>query len=120
MAYFEALSDDQFNSLIANRLKEDRKAAKVSQEDVANGTGYSKSKVKNIENGRSTIDFPTLRRFCKYYNKTIQYYLPECKETLVEEVDLGDAAESYMSLSHAEQEAIKQFIIALADSRDRK
>ena len=59
-------------------------------------------------------------RIQEYYNKTIQYYLPECKETLVEEVDLGEAAESYMSLSHAEQEAIKQFIIALADSRDRK
>lgn len=118
MAYTDELSDTELlagdvNSQIVDQLKEDRQAAGVSQKVVANAIGYTDGVIKNIESGRTKVTIDTLLRLCIYYKKTIYHYLPKCRATKMEVVDLGEAAEPYLRLSYEEKELIKKNIIAL-------
>ena len=114
MSYEDVLSDDEFNSFIAAQIKKCRKEVKKTQKEVSKGTGYSVSKIKNIENGHTTVDLSTLRTICRFYNKTLDYFFPACKETQIEALDLGEATDAYRSLPREIKKQINQVIITFA------
>ena len=58
-----------------NRLKEVRKAHRMTQSQVAAIVGIGQSGYSFWESGRSKIDDASLRKLAKYYNVTVDYLL---------------------------------------------
>lgn len=59
---------------IGSKLKELRKTKKLSQDDVANGTGICRSSLSNYETGRRTPALNQLVILANYYGVTLDYF----------------------------------------------
>ncbi|MEO2238256.1 helix-turn-helix transcriptional regulator [Dorea sp. YH-dor226] len=121
MALIIELSDDDFNNRLAKRLKEYRESMHLTQKKVAEATGFSVNTVKNMESGKTTIDFAKLRTVCRYYKKTIHDYLPECPETQFEFEAYKEISDMILLISKmppAKQEFARKFLQQLDEFND--
>jgi transcriptional regulator with XRE-family HTH domain len=59
---------------IGGKLKELRKTKRLSQDDVANGTGICRSSLSNYETGRRTPALNQLVILANYYGVTLDYF----------------------------------------------
>ena len=59
---------------IGSKLKELRKTKRLSQDDVANGTGICRSSLSNYETGRRTPALNQLVILANYYGVTLDYF----------------------------------------------
>lgn len=67
-------SDEEATSL-ANRLREAREFANLSQGFVAEQTGLSRSAISEIERGQRRVESLELKRFAAVYRMPIEYFL---------------------------------------------
>ena len=115
------LSNDDFNNEMGKRLRNYRESLHITRETVAEATGYSKSTIRNMENGTTNIDFPKLRTLCRYYQKTIHEYLPDCAETRLELDSLQEISDMITLLtrmSPAKRELARKFLKDLDELHD--
>ena len=69
----DAFEQKSNNFIIGELLKEERRKAKLTQEEIAIKTGTKKSYISRIERGKSDIQFSTLFRiFEKGLGKTLR------------------------------------------------
>lgn len=61
-------------SEIGSKLKELRKTKKLSQDEVAIGTGICRSSLSNYETGRRTPALNQLATLATYYGVTLDYF----------------------------------------------
>lgn len=57
------------------RLKELRNAASLSQDELGNALGLSKSSISNYEKGYRQPDMATLHSIADYFNVTVDYLI---------------------------------------------
>jgi len=57
------------------RLRKARIEAKLTQAQVAKKLGRPQSHISNVESGQQRVDVVELKRFAKFYNKNINYFL---------------------------------------------
>jgi transcriptional regulator with XRE-family HTH domain len=67
-------SDEEATSL-ANRLREAREFANLSQGFVAEQTGLSRSAISEIERGQRRVESLELKRLAAVYRMPIEYFL---------------------------------------------
>ena len=61
--------------MIGERLKEARKKAKMSQEEVAEILNTSRSNISKYENGNLEPNIQTLKKLCEIYNVSADYLI---------------------------------------------
>lgn len=61
--------------MIGNKLKEARKNANLSQEQVAEILNTSRSNISKYENGNLEPNIQTLKKFCEIYNISADYLI---------------------------------------------
>lgn len=57
------------------RLKNARKEAGLTQEEVAKKLGYGQSAISKIERGELRVGVVELKQFAKLYRKDVEYFL---------------------------------------------
>jgi len=57
------------------RLRKARLEAGLTQVQVAKKLGRPQSHISNVESGQQRVDVVELKRFAKFYNKNINYFL---------------------------------------------
>jgi len=60
---------------LAERLRNARKAAGISQEEAAARTGIAQPSISAIESGKRSVDSLELVKFAELYNKPVDYFL---------------------------------------------
>ena len=75
------------NSPLCKRLKEARKAAKLSQKQLGIAAGMDEfsasARMNHYEKGRHTPDYSTLRRIAKVLNVSVAYFYAESDEIAI-------------------------------------
>ena len=104
------LLDDEFNSKMVQRLKEERASHNLTQDELADAANLSLQQIKDMETERVFIEIPKLRRLCHYYHLHILDIMPETLETSKDNVDLGDISEEYGSLSTESKDMINRMV----------
>ena len=66
-----------------SRLKETRKALKVTQKQVARGIGVAESYYQAYEYGKNEPSISKLMQFCRYFNVSADYLLGLSDEPVV-------------------------------------
>lgn len=61
-------------SSVAHQLKTLRKGKKLTQEQVAEKLGISRSSIANYEIGRRSPNLNELKRFAKFYGVSLDYF----------------------------------------------
>ena len=72
----KTINSDDYKCLIC-RLRQARKDAGYNQIQAANALGYTQSFISKCESGERRIDVIELQKFCRLYNKSIFFFLPE-------------------------------------------
>jgi transcriptional regulator with XRE-family HTH domain len=54
-----------------------RETAHLTQRQVENELGLSQSELSKIENGQRKVEFLVLLKLAKYYNQSINYFIPD-------------------------------------------
>lgn len=57
----------------AERLKSLRKAKKVSQNDLADGLGVTRTQISDLENGKTTTSIERLVALADYFDVSLDY-----------------------------------------------
>lgn len=70
------MSEDK-KMLLANRLREAREAAGLSQEDVAQKLSLPRPAISQIENGHRRVEALELARFAKLYRRPLGFFADE-------------------------------------------
>ena len=65
---------NELKNEIGSKLKELRKTKRLSQDDVAHGTGICRSSLSNYETGRRTPALNQLVVLANYYGVTLDYF----------------------------------------------
>ena len=99
------------------RLKELREARSLSQDDLGNALGLSKSSISNYENGYRQPDMETLISIADYFDVTVDYVvgrssLPNFEISPKEEIIL----QVYRSLPEDKRDLILELFLALKSS----
>lgn len=70
--YEQSTADPTRVLLIGPKIKEARKAAGLSQEELANNCGTTKHYISKLENGKITIQLMTLKKIVEGMGKTLE------------------------------------------------
>ena len=65
------------HKFMVERLKQARKDAGLSQEQVASMLKHNQSFVSKLESGQRRVDIVELRMFAKLYGKPLTYFVPD-------------------------------------------
>ena len=71
------MSNDKISAYIRKQLRIAREEAGLSQQDIANQLGKTRSNVSDIERGRLNINAHELAIIANYLNKPLNYFFPE-------------------------------------------
>lgn len=91
------MPEDEATSL-ANRLREAREFANLSQGFVAEQTGLSRSAISEIERGQRRVESLELKRLAAVYRMPVEYFLGSDEPELA-----GAADQSVQALARATQ-----------------
>ncbi len=69
------MASDEEATTLANRLREAREFANLSQGFVAEQTGLSRSAISEIERGQRRVESLELKRLAAVYRMPIEYFL---------------------------------------------
>lgn len=69
------MAPDEETTALANRLREAREFANLSQGFVAEQTGLSRSAISEIERGQRKVESLELKRLAAVYRMPIEYFL---------------------------------------------
>jgi transcriptional regulator with XRE-family HTH domain len=94
------VASDEEATALANRLREAREFANLSQGFVAEQTGLSRSAISEIERGQRRVESLELKRLAAVYRMPIEYFLSS------DDPELAGAApdQTVQALSRATQE----------------
>lgn len=73
----ETRVEHKYRQLIANRIKEARKEAKLTQKDLANLMFCHNTNISYIESAKQSVDVETLIQFSKVLNKQPIFFLSD-------------------------------------------
>ena len=105
--------DDQRRNL-AQRLREAREYAGLSQEVVSNALGISRTAVTNIESGTRKVEALELNILSSLYSKTVQYLLNGEDEAL--DGKLAFLARATKGLSSKDLDEVERFALFLKNT----
>ncbi|SEL08799.1 helix-turn-helix domain-containing protein [Ruminococcus albus] len=85
--------------MIAKRLKEARKKAKLSQEKVAELLNTSRSNISKYENGNANPDLDIFAELCKIYNVSADEILGIERETYTNNYNISSHDNSTQNIN---------------------
>lgn len=109
-----ANSEDDQRRQLAQRLREAREYAGLSQEVVSNALGISRTAVTNIESGTRKVDALELNILGSLYGKTVEYLLNGEIEALDQK--LAFLARATQGLSPKDLEELERFALFLKNT----
>lgn len=94
------MATDEEAATLANRLREAREFANLSQGFVAEQTGLSRSAISEIERGQRRVESLELKRLAAVYRMPIEYFLGS------DDAELAEAAadQTVQALTRATQD----------------
>ncbi|KIX36900.1 helix-turn-helix domain-containing protein [Burkholderia pseudomallei] len=101
-------------SQLAQRLRDAREYAGLSQEEVASALGISRPAVTNIEAGLRKVEAVELDKLSTLYGRTVQYLLTG--ETRVDEGRLAFLARATHGLTERDLEELGRFAAFLRNT----
>lgn len=104
------LLDDDFNSKMVQRLKEERASRNLTQEELADTVKLSLQQIKDMETERVFVEIPKLRRLCHHYRLQLLDIMPDTLETRKNKIDLGDISEEYGLLSVESKDMVNRMV----------
>src|ERR1700761_6703534 len=99
------MSDDQF--AIASRLREAREYLGLSQQEVADATGISRSAVSLIESGKRSVVAQELTALARLYQRPTAHFTGE--EQLSYPADINMLARQASTLSEKDRSELLRF-----------
>jgi transcriptional regulator with XRE-family HTH domain len=109
--------DDQRRQL-AQRLREAREYAGLSQEIVSNALGISRTAVTNIESGTRKVEALELNILSSMYGRTVEYLLNGKTEAL--DKKLSFLARATQGLTEKDLEELERFALFLKNTPKKK
>lgn len=107
-------SEDDQRRHLAQRLREAREYAGLSQEVVSNALGISRTAVTNIESGTRKVEALELNILSSLYSKTVQYLLNGEDEAL--DGKLAFLARATKGLSSKDLDEVERFALFLKNT----
>jgi transcriptional regulator with XRE-family HTH domain len=92
---------------IAARLKEAREYLGISQQDVADSTGLSRSAVSLVESGQRKVSAQELKALARLYQRSVGYFTGEEVPAFPEDVNM--LARQASTLSEKDREELMRF-----------
>jgi transcriptional regulator with XRE-family HTH domain len=62
---------------LSTKLIAAREEANLTQRQVEQSLGLSQSELSKIENGQRKVEFLVLLKLAKFYNQSINYFIPD-------------------------------------------
>jgi transcriptional regulator with XRE-family HTH domain len=101
----------------AARLKESREYLGLSQQDVADATGLSRSAVSLIETGQRRVDAVELTALARLYQQSVAYFTDEAETTFPQDVNmLARQASQLSEKDRSELLRFSEFLMQRAQS----
>lgn len=107
-------ADDDQRRQLAQRLREAREYAGLSQEIVSNALGISRTAVTNIESGSRKVDALELNILSSLYGRTTEYLLNGEVEAL--DKKLSFLARATQGLTEKDLEELERFALFLKNT----
>lgn len=101
---------------LASRLRESREYLGLSQEEVANVLGLSRTAITNLESGTRRVEAVELDKLARLYGKTADYLLTGQSLSGAEGEHLSFLARATQGLSERDVEEIGRFADFLRNS----
>ncbi|MHB1734903.1 MAG: helix-turn-helix domain-containing protein [Ferrimicrobium acidiphilum] len=99
---------------LAQRLREAREYAGLSQEEVASALGISRPAVTNIENGARKVEAVELDKLSSLYGQAVQYLLTG--ETQIDKTRVAFLARATQGLTEGDLDELERFAVFLRNS----
>lgn len=109
-----ANSEEDQRRQLAQRLREAREYAGLSQEVVSNALGISRTAVTNIESGTRKVDALELNILSSLYGKTVEYLLNGKLEALDQK--LAFLARATQGFSPKDLDELERFALFLKNT----
>lgn len=115
----KAINEDY--EVFGKRLAELRKARRLTQEELANELGLSKTSIAEYETGIARVQLSTIKSFSEYFKVSVDYLL-DIRDTI--DIEIKEPAldtmifiESAPVLSQTEREELRKYAEFLISKR---